>query len=325
MRKVKWGVIGTASIAKSCTITGMKMAENCELVAIAGRDIKKAESYKEEFGFEIAYGSYDELIANPDIEAVYIPLPNDLHYEWCMKAIKAGKNVLCEKPLAPDKETANKLFNAAKEAGVVLMEAFAYQHSPYVAALKEELDSKVIGDIKYLESAFFIQELAPDNIRMFRKNYGGAMYDLGCYCVSMFTRLLDKLPVSAQGLGEFTDEHIDLFSTAYLSYDDGIRASLSCGMIFDSAKDSRMDRLYIHGTNGYIRSNVEYNQCGDLTYTVCVDGKEEIKTVKVDHNYKMEVEQLGRCITDGEAPFVSPEFSIMNAEAMDIVLKAIGY
>ena len=106
MRKIKWGVLGTAGIAKGCTIPGMKQAENCELYAIAGRSLEKANAFKEEFGFEKAYGSYDELIADPEVEAIYIPLPNTMHCEWSIKAMEAKKHVLCEKPLAPSEAVA---------------------------------------------------------------------------------------------------------------------------------------------------------------------------------------------------------------------------
>lgn len=322
---IKWGVLGTASIARGCTIPGMKKAENCELTAIAGRSIEKAEAFKAEFGFEKAYGSYDALLEDPEIQAVYIPLPNDLHYEWCMKAIKAGKNVLCEKPLAPSKKEAEELFAAAKEAGVTLMEAFAYLHTPYIEALREEIASGTIGEVRYIESAFLVQSCDPKDIRMHRETYGGAMYDLGCYCVSFMVWLLGEIPAKAQGLGEFSEENIDLFSSAYFNFPSGARGSLNCGMVFGTENNSRWDRHYIHGSKGNIISYTEYNQEGDLSYTIIKDGKSETKTIHSKHNYQLEVEQLGRCITDGETPHVSPEFSIMNAEAMDMALKAIGY
>lgn len=325
MANVKWGVLGTASIARGCSIPGMQKADNCDLYAIAGRDINKAEAFKKEFGFEKAYGDYDSLLQDKEVEAVYIPLPNDMHYEWCMKAIKAGKNVLCEKPLAPSQKEAEELFKAADEAGVLLMEAFAYLHSPYVAALKEELDNNVIGDLKYIDSAFVIQDCDPSNIRMFRKNYGGGVYDLGCYCSSLMVWLLGQTPEKIQGVAEFTDENIDIFASVYMMFPGKIRAAFSCGMIFGSERDSRMDRLYIHGSKGYIKSDVEFNQSGELSYTVCVDGKATVKTVSVKDNYQLEVEQLGRCIQNGEVRHVSPEFSIKNAGTIDGVLKAIGY
>ena len=180
MRKVKWGVLGTAGIAKGCTIPGMVEAENCELYAIAGRSPEKVKAYQDEFGFEKAYGSYEELLADPQVEAVYIPLPNTLHCEGTRKAIDAGKHVLCEKPLAPSAEKAAELIAAANEKGVFLMEAFAYLHSPLTKAVKAELYSGSIGEILYMESAFITSDYDMPNIRMRTDTLGGCTYDLGC-------------------------------------------------------------------------------------------------------------------------------------------------
>ena len=140
MSKIKWGVLGTADIARGCTIPGMQQADNCELYAIAGRSMEKAQLFKEQFGFEKAYGSYDELLCDENVQAVYIPLPNHLHLEWTLKALRAKKHVLCEKPMAMNAKETEEMFCCAKENGVLLMEAFAYLHSPFVKAVKEELE-----------------------------------------------------------------------------------------------------------------------------------------------------------------------------------------
>ena len=141
MKRINWGVLGTAGIAKGQTIPGMLQAENCCLYAIAGRSMEKAKAFQAEFSFEKAYDSYEALLADPRVEAVYIPLPNELHSEWTVKAMRAGKHVLCEKPLAPTPEQVEALYAEAEACGVILMEAFAYLHSPYMQALKAELES----------------------------------------------------------------------------------------------------------------------------------------------------------------------------------------
>lgn len=323
MNTINWGVLGTASIANGCTIPGMLEATNCVPYAIAGRKEEKVKAFQEKFGFKKAYLSYEELLADPDIEAVYIPLPNHLHYEWCMKAIEAGKHVLCEKPLAPTAKEAEELFEAARKKGVFLMEAFAYLHSPYVAALKDEL--KNLGDIVYIESAFLGGTPSMEDYRMHREYYGGSMYDLGCYSTSMILSLVDQEPVKVQGLAEYTPEGIDIFSTAYVQFDGGTRAHFTCSMVFDTNQYRRHDRLYVHGTKGIIKSAVEFNQAGELKYNVWKDGVETTKTVNALQNYRLEVEQLGRCITEGEKPHVSAEFSIKNAKLIDMILKEINY
>jgi len=328
--KVKWGVLGTAAIAEGCTIPGMKKAKNASLYAIAGRSIEKAESFKNKFGFKKAYGSYEELLADKNVEAVYIPLPNNLHYEWIMKAIDAGKNVLCEKPLAPTALMCQELFAAAKEKGVLLMEAFAYLHSPYVSELKKDVESGIIGNIRYIESAFLTSDYKTTNIRMQKETFGGATYDLGCYCTSMILSILGKEPVSIKAIGELNSDGVDMISTGIFKYENDVRATFRAGMVLETEMSKRMDRLYIHGSKGCIKSDVEFNQEGKLSYTVYInnpDGsvKSEVHKVKANQNYRLEVEQFSRAVRGDETIHVTEDFSVKNARILDGVLKEIGY
>lgn len=325
MRKINWGVIGTAGIAKGCTIPGMQLAENCNLYAIAGRSMAKAESYKQEFGFEVAYDSYEALLADPKVEAVYIPLPNELHYEWTIKALQAKKHVLCEKPLAPTPAQISEMFACAKANDVILMEAYAYLHNPLMAAIKEELKSGVIGDIRYIESQFITSDYDVSNIRMRRETYGGALYDLGCYNTSQILWMLDEDPVKVQAVAEFSDRNIDTHTTGILTFADGKKATFICAMVLATDKDRRIDCLRIHGTLGDIRTDAQFNQAGELTYTLTVGDESVIKTVSTPQNYSLEAAQLGRCITDGEKPHISEEFSVRNAIVMEKILEKIGY
>ncbi len=322
MRKVRWGVLGTADIARGQTIPGMQLAEHCELYAVAGRKMEKAKEYQEAFGFRKAYGSYDDLLADPEVEAVYIPLPNHIHCEWTVRALKAGKHVLCEKPLAMTEAQAAEMFRTAEENGVLLMEAFAYLHSPFVKAVKEELDAGAIGEIRYVESAFITGRRPDTDIRLRKETGGGALYDLGCYPVSMALWMLGKEPDTVRAAAQFSEKQIDLFTTALLLYANGTVANLDCGMLLPTG---RLDRFHIHGTRGEIISPVEFNQCGEIPYTVIRDGVRETKTVTAPNNYSLESEQLSRCILTGEKPHVSREFSLRVARAMDSILNAIGY
>ena len=321
---VKWGVLGTANIARGCTIPGMKIAENCELYAIAGRTEEKVEKYKKEFGFEKGYVGYGKLLEDPEVQAVYIPLPNHLHKEWVIKALKAGKNVLCEKPLALNAEDAREMFAAAKENNVILMEAYAYLHSPYVAALKEDIASGIIGDVQFVDSAFYTQYYV-DDIRMYKEMGGGAVYDLGCYCSTMILSLVDSDPDTVMAQADFNEYGADTLASVLIKFRNGVKAAFNVGMIFDAGSDSRKDRLYVHGTKGVIDSPVEYNQAGELSYTITAGGKTTVRTVSVPQNYSLEVAQLGRCIENGETPFITEDFTVKNAELLDRVLKQIGY
>lgn len=323
MRKINWGVLGTAGIARGQTLPGMVEAENCALYAIAGRSLEKAREYQREFGFEKAYDSYDALLDDPQVEAVYIPLPNQLHVEWTKKALNAKKHVLCEKPLAPTAKEAEELIACAEANGVHLMEAFAYLHTPLTAAIKAELPR--IGRVLYIDSSFMTSDYDLSNIRMRRETFGGAAYDLGCYCTSQILWLLDAEPDTVQASATFTDQRVDACTTGLMTFPDGTRATFSCGMVLATGKDRRIDRCIIHGERGYIVNEAEFNQRGELRYTVCVDGVCETKTVTTPHNYRLEVEQLGRCIAEGETPFVSHAFTLRNARTLDRVLAAIGY
>ncbi|MCR4654980.1 MAG: Gfo/Idh/MocA family oxidoreductase [Lachnospiraceae bacterium] len=321
---VKWGVLGTANIAKGCTIPGMKLASNCELYAIAGRDAGKVQGYKEEFGFEKAYVGYDSLLEDPEVTAVYIPLPNNLHKEWVIKALNAGKHVLCEKPLALNKNEVKEMFEAAERNNVILMEAYAYLHTPYISMLRDEVKSGSIGDIDYIETAFVTSGYS-DDIRIRKETGGGAMYDLGCYCTTMILSLTDSEPEYVKADAEFNEGKVDIFTSALIKFKDGVRAAFNVGMMLGVDQNARWDRLYIHGSKGSIRSTVAYNEEGSLSYTVSSDGKETVKTAEVRQNYSLEIEQLGRCIEGGESPHISREFSERNAALIDELLAAMGY
>ncbi len=324
MQKVKWGVLGTANIAKGCTIPGMKLSESCELYAIAGRSLDKAEAFKAEFGFEKAYGSYDELLDDPAVQAVYIPLPNNLHCTWVTAALKKGKHVLCEKPLGLNAGEVREMHKTAEENGVFLMEAYAYLHSPYVESLKKDVKDKVIGDVDYIESAFITQGYKED-IRLYKDKGGGAMYDLGCYCTTMILSLIDSEPDFVKASAEYSDLGVDLMTAGIIRFKNGVRASFNVGMILEKDSDKRFDRLYIHGSKGTIWSEVQYNQNGEVSYRISTDNGLTERTVNVPQNYSLEIEQLSRCILYGEKPFITPEFSIKNAALMDQVFSEIGY
>ena len=325
---IKWGILGTANIASYATIPGMKKAEHCELYAIAGRSLEKANAFKEKFGFEKAYGSYEELIADKDVQAVYIPLPNNLHLKWVEAALKSGKHVLCEKPLALNAAEAREMYDIARKNNVYLMEAYAYLHSPYVQSLKNDVTSGLIGDVDYIESAFITQGYKED-FRLHKEFGGGALYDLGCYCTTMILTLIDSDPEMVKADAEFSDEGVDVNTAAIIRFKNGVRASFNVGMILGQNTNSRFDRLYIHGTKGSIRSEVEYNQEGKVSYKIIENGWSDNKVIErkitVPHNYALELEQLNQCILGNEKPHITPEFSIKNAELLDKVFKEIGY
>ncbi|MDN5313813.1 MAG: hypothetical protein PWP10_2559 [Clostridiales bacterium] len=321
MRKIKWGVLGTADIAWGQVIPAMLMAENCELYGIAGRNPDKVRKFREHFGFVKGFNSLDAMLDDVEIEAVYIPLPNNLHKEWVLKAAQKGKHILCEKPFAANEADIVEMISACDEAGVQLMEAFAYLHSPVIKHIKQTLDSGIIGQARFIETTFLTPGYTEENIRVRRDTLGGGVYDLGCYNISLLLTLIGEEPSSVQAFARFTEEEIDDFAAAYMEFPGGCRASIVTGM----CSPQRSDRFFIHGTQGTIEAPVPFNACGQLTYRVILKDKTVSYTVDTPNNYKLEVEQLGRCVSDGESPYVSHEFSLKNARAIDRVLAEMGY
>lgn len=319
---IKWGVLGTANIADYGVIPGMKLANNCELYAIAGRSQEKVDRYVNKFGFEKGYVGYDKLIEDPEVQAVYIPLPNHIHKEWVIKALNAKKHVLCEKPLALNAGEAKEMYDAAVANGVILMEAYAYLHSPYVQALKDDIKSGIIGEPVFIESAFYTQGYDED-FRLHKEFGGGMVYDLGCYCSTMILSLIDSDVDMVKACAEMTDEGVDFSTAAILRFKNGVRAAFNCGMTL--GRNARYDRLFIRGTKGSIVSPVEYNQTGTLTYEVIADGVKTVRTIEAPNNYKLEVEDLGNAIETGSTTLVTPEFSLKNANLLDQVLEEIAF
>lgn len=331
MRKIKWGVMGTAFICERSTFPGMLQAENCEMYAIAGRSMEKAEAFKEKYGFQKAYGSYEELLTDPEVEAIYIPLPNTMHYDWTIKTLQAKKHVLCEKPLAPTAAQAKEMFDAAKANGVYLMEAFAYQHSPYLTAVRDEIEKGTIGEVCYMESAYITSDYKKTNIRMRKEMLGGCTYDLGVYNSSLILRMLGEEPCNIKAVGSFSEDGIDKLTSVVMDYKDGKKATFTCGMALATELDRHIDRFEIQGTKGSIKgTGFEFNGDGELSYTVTLFGSKndasvKVKTISVPQNYRLEVEQMGRCVEGMEKPAVTEEFSLANARVIDRILEEIGY
>lgn len=322
--KVNWGVMGTANIAGYGVIPGMKLAENVNLYAIAGRKPEKVKDYMERFGFEKGYVGYEALLTDPGVQAIYIPLTNDLHKEWVIRSLNAGKHVLCEKPMALSADDAREMFAAAKKNGVFLMEAFAYLHGDYMASLVNDVKTGVIGDLVYIDTAFLTQGYKAD-FRLHKGLGGGMLYDLGCYCTTMILSLVDSKVEYARAVAEKNSEGVDAFTASIVKFKNGVRASFDVGMILGEDSNARYDRLFIHGTKGDIRSEVEYNRGGEVSYRIISGGNVTERKVTVPNNYSLEVAQLSDCILNGGMPFITEKFSVRNAELLDRLLKSIDF
>lgn len=324
-KRINWGILGCAGIAKVRTIPGLLKAQNAMLYAVASRGSEKAEAFKEEFGAQKAYGSYEELLADENVEAVYIPLPNSMHFEWVEKAAKAGKHILCEKPLALSKDEAEKMYAICEENGVLLMEAFAFRHAPLVQKVKAVIESGAIGKVKYVES--HLTDLLTDmgNIRMNQNLGGGAFYDMACYNITTISYLLGgKKPVRVKAFAEMDETYgVDVSNTALFQYEDGVQAAS-----YSSLNSYARGYYAVVGEKGRIEVPCNFNCRNICKFTVTAEGmtdnveildeKKTEYTVMCPDNYMLEIEQFGRCILDGEKPYVSKEETLLNAEILDM-------
>jgi D-xylose 1-dehydrogenase (NADP+, D-xylono-1,5-lactone-forming) len=224
---VKWGIISTAHINRKL-IPGAKASPKVDLVAVASRDGARAESYAREWEIERAYGSYDALLADPEIEAVYISLPNTMHCEWSIRALEAGKHVLCEKPMSRHTDEVEAAFDAAERAGRFLSEAFMYRHNPQTKKARALLDEGAIGELRLVRSAFSYTLYDEKNIRLRTDVEGGALMDVGCYCVSG-SRLLGGEPETAYGQAWFGPSGTDWVFGGTLRFPGNVIALFDCG------------------------------------------------------------------------------------------------
>lgn len=247
--RLRWGVLSTANIGLTAVIPALQAAHSGEVVAIASRDQGRAEKAASNLSIPAAYGSYGDLLAAGNVDAVYIPLPNSLHKPWTLAALRAGKHVLCEKPLGLDAQEATEMAELADERGLKLMEAFMYRFHPRIVAVQELLRQGVIGELRLIRSSFTfnLKRVRPGDIRWNPALGGGALYDVGCYCVNASRLLTDEEPDEVYAQARWTARGVDEQLVATLAFPGGVIAQFDCGL----AADSR-EGLELVGTSGIL-------------------------------------------------------------------------
>lgn len=224
---LRWGILGCARITRRGLIPGIADSSGSRLVALASRDRKTAESWASEFGIERAYGSYEELIADSSVQAVYIPLPNEMHADWVERASAAGKHVLCEKPLALDVAEAEAMAAHCERDGVILMEAFMWSHQPRVAALRKLVADGAIGDLRLIRVSFSFP-IDMSDWRLDSRRGGGALWDIGTYGVSTARIFAGCEPSTILARARFGESGVDLSLAATLEFPNGVLAQIDC-------------------------------------------------------------------------------------------------
>jgi predicted dehydrogenase len=289
---VKWGIISTADINRK-VIPGAHASPKVDLVAIASRDQARADAYAKTWEIERAYPSYDALLADPEIEAVYISLPNTLHCEWSIKALEAGKHVLCEKPLSRHVEEVEAAFDAAERTGFLLSEAFMYRHNPQTKRAKKLVDDGAIGELRLVRSTFSYSLYDHENIRLSTELEGGALMDVGCYNVSG-SRLFGGEPEKTYGEAWFGPSGTDWVFSGTLRFPDNVIASFDCG----TAMPNR-DELEAIGSEGSLFLDDPWH-CVAPVIELRKDGNVERIEIEPVDSYRLEIENLSDAIR-GEA------------------------
>jgi predicted dehydrogenase len=325
MTKLRWGILSTATIGRTKVIPGIAGAPNCEVVAIASRHLEAARAVAAAHAIPRAYGTYEALLADAEVDAVYIPLPNHLHAPWTIAAAEAGKHVLCEKPLALTAAEAETMIEAADRAGVALMEAFMYRHHPSWVAVREIVASGRIGPLVAIQSWFSYYNDDPANIRNVLDTGGGALYDIGCYSVNLSRMLFDAEPSRVTGaIGRDPLGGTDTVVAGILAFGDRLATFTASTRAED---DQRVD---VYGTKGRISVEIPFNIPPDRPTRIHVAAggdppvAPDVETMTFDTTdpYTAEAEQFAEAVLAGRPVPVPPADAVANLHVIEALFAS---
>ncbi len=302
---VAWGILGTGGINRRF-LGGAALATLGRVVAVASRDSERAAAYATANGIPRSHGSYEGLLADPRVEAVYISLPNSLHHPWTMAALAAGKHVLCEKPYTRRPAEVEDAFTAAARAGLVLAEAFMWRYTPQTERLLQE--SSRIGELRTIRSTFSFVLDDPSNIRLRPEVEGGSLMDVGCYCVSAARLLAGEEPVEVSAIQEIGPTGVDVRFSGLLRFPSGVVAEFTSG--FGSSHQS----IEAIGSAGSVTSN--HHPWHDGDGWLLRDGADRIEVPVVDP-YQLEIDEVSRAIRGGPAPRIGRADALGQARTIE--------
>jgi xylose dehydrogenase (NAD/NADP) len=311
---VSWGFLSTANI-NGKLLAGAAESDRADVIAVASRDAARAEAYARERGIERAYGSYEELLADPDVEAVYISLPNSLHVEWSIRALEAGKHVLCEKPLSRRAADVERAFDVAEESGRLLMEAFMYRHNPQTARLKELADGGAIGRLRLVRAAFSFSLTDGENVRLNSSLDGGGLMDVGCYCVSG-TRLLGGEPERVYGEQVLGESGVDELFTGTMRLPGDVLAQFDAGLVLPVC-----DELEAIGEEGSLFLDDPWH-CKSPVIELRTDGGVEEIVVEPADSYRLQLENMSDAIRGEAEPLLGREDAMGQAHAIEALYRS---
>jgi D-xylose 1-dehydrogenase (NADP+, D-xylono-1,5-lactone-forming) len=316
--KYRWGILSTANIARKAMIPALQESALAEVRAVASRDAGKARAFADELGIPTAYGDYQALLADPEIDAIYNPLPNHLHKAWTIRAAEAGKHILCEKPLALNVEDVQAMIAAAKANGVQLIEAFMYRHHPRIAAAHQMLQKGAIGELKTIETEFTFKLDDFSDIRYQPEMGGGALLDVGCYCVSISRLMAGREPVAVQARAHWSATGVDDQLTGILDFGDGLLAHFDCGI-----NQVGRQRCLLAGSEGALELPMTFNMgpIETLIHEKHEAGPARVHTYPAVNMYRLLAEDFMGAIA-GKTPAFPIEDALGNMRALQALLAS---
>lgn len=317
---VRWGILGPGLIARGAIMPAFASLAHAEVVAVASRDRGRAQAFATEFHVPRAYAGYDLLIDDPEIEAIYLALPNHLHAEWAIRAMQAGKHVLCEKPLAMTAREATAMVAAAEEADVILMEAVMYRFHPRMREVADLIRSGSVGVPSLVRAAFCFTMTDPDNYRNDPAFGGGALLDVGSYCVNAARYLLDEEPVEATALGMLAESGVDAHVSGVLSFPSGALAQIQCS--YASAEFQSLD---IIGDAGVIDIAQPFTawRSDETTARLSQGTQEEEMIFPPTDPYARMLDHFSDCVRGHDEPWLAPEDGIGTLRALDALRRSL--
>jgi len=324
MAPLRFGILGTANIARSF-VAGVRPSKLAAVTSVASRDAVKARAFAQEAGLARHFASYEALLADRDIDAVYVPLPNGLHAEWSIRALLAGKHVLCEKPLSATAAEARAMFDTARRQGLCLVEGYPYRAQPQTLKLRELLDGGVIGDVRLIQGSFGFTLDAGDNIRLSPQLAGGALMDVGTYPVNLARMIAKARPIRVHAVAEWSTSGVDRTVAATLEYESGLFAQITC-----SFGTCAHRQALISGTHGVIQTTY-LNHTSSASQAVLQlrvgtdkDAVDSIVQTSAINGFLAEADSFARLVSDGPAEWqgTTPEESIDGVLTLEAILKS---
>ena len=317
-QNVRWGVLSTSNIGRRAVLPAIQRSSNGELLAVASRDAEKARVFAGELGIPRAYTGYQQLLADPEIEAVYIPLPNSMHREWTIKAAQASKHILCEKPLALSAAECAEMDAAARANGVLLMEAFMYRFHPQTERVIELLRQGLVGEPRLIHAAFTFHLTNPANIRLQANLGGGGLMDVGCYCVNVSRTLFASEPIEVQAFAGWSAAGVDEQLIGSLRFPGGRDAQ------FDSALTlARRESYQVVGPDGVIEVPVAFLPGhSDTIIRIRDSAGERSEAITGIDEYQLMVEHFAACVRGQATLRYPPAEAAANMRTIEALYRS---